>query len=128
MEMFKIGEYAVLKNPAPGKPFIQHILTDKQGVVNFQGMFRLLSPGEQVVYHLHNDRESLIIAISGKATEIVEGKEFPVDVNDVMYIPAKEKHGLINTSDDDFRYLEFYTGAPGTQDRVELEWPEGMGK
>ncbi len=128
MEMFKIGEYAVMENPAPGQPFLKHILADEQGAVNLQGIFRLLSPGDQVAYHFHNERESLIIAISGKATEIVEGKKFPVKVNDILYIPAKENHGLVNTSDNDFRYLEFFTGAPGVVDRVDVEWPEGLVK
>ena len=128
MEMFKIGEYAIMENPAPGQRFVKYILADEQRASNLRGIFTLLSPGNQVPYHFHNERESIIIAISGKATEIVEGKKFPVEANDVLYIPAKEKHGLVNTSDKDFRYLEFFTGSPGVVDRIDVEWPESLVK
>ena len=128
MEMFKTGEYAIMENPTPGQRFVKRILADEQRAVNLQGIVALLSPGNQVPYHFHNERESVIIAISGKATEIVEGKKFPVEANDVLYIPAKEKHGLVNTSDTDFRYLEFFTGGPGVRDFVDVELPAGLVK
>ena len=128
MEMVKIGEYTIMENPTPGQRFVKSILPDEQRVVNLRGICVLLPPGNQVPYHFHNERESIIIAISGKATEIVEGKKFPVETDDVLYIPAKEKHGLVNTSDKDFRYLEFFTGGPGVVDFVEVEWPEGLVK
>ena len=128
MEMFKIGEYAIMENPTPGQRFVKRILADEQRAVNLQGLIAVLSPGNQVPYHFHDKRESIIIAISGKATEIVEGKKFPVEANDVLYIPAKEKHGLINTSDKDFRYLEFFTGKSGEADFIEVELPEGVVK
>ncbi len=128
MEMVKIGEYTIMENPTPGQRFVKSILPDEQRVVNLRGICVLLPPGNQVPYHFHNERESIIIAISGKATEIVEGKKFPVEDDDVLYIPAKEKHGLVNTSDKDFRYLEFFTGGPGVVDFVEVEWPEGLVK
>jgi mannose-6-phosphate isomerase-like protein (cupin superfamily) len=124
MEMLKIGKYLSLKNPTPGRRFAENILADEQGVVNLRGMFGLLPPGNQVSYHFHDRRESIIIALSGRATEIVEGKKFPVEANDVLYIPVKEKHGLVNTSDEDFRYLEFFTSGPGEVDRTEVELPE----
>ena len=128
MEMFKIGEYAIMENPTPGQRFVKSILADEQRVVNLRGICVLLPSGNQVPYHFYNERESIIIAISGKATEIVEGKKFPVEANDVLYIPAKEKHGLVNTSDTDFRYLEFFTGGPGVRDFVDVELPAGLVK
>ena len=128
MEMFKVGEYVVMENPTPGQHFAKGILAAEQGVVNLRGLFVILPPGKQIPYHFHSERESIIIAISGKATEIVEGKKFPVEANDVLYIPAKEKHGLINTSDKDFRYLEFFTGRSGETDFIEAELPESAVK
>ena len=72
-------------------------------------------------YRFHNKRESIIIAISGESTEIVEGKETPIKAGDVMYIPAGGKHVTVNRTDEDFRYLEFFTCPPGPADFIEVK-------
>lgn len=72
-------------------------------------------------YHYHNNRESILIAISGEAIEVIEGKEIPIKAGDVLYIPSGEKHTTINRSDKDFRYLEFFTYPPLGADFVEVK-------
>ena len=114
MKMFKIEEYVDMENPNPGNPYRPEILTNEHKAKNLGGMFGLLVPDSQVPYHYHKNRESVIIVISGDATEIVEGEEIPIKAGDVMYIPAGEKHKTINRSDKDFRYLEFLP-APRSQ-------------
>ncbi|MFC1943695.1 cupin domain-containing protein [Chloroflexota bacterium] len=69
----------------------------------------MLAPGTQLPYHYHDKRESIIITISGEVTEIIEGEEIPIKTNEVMYIPAQEKHTVVNKTDKEFRYLEFFT-------------------
>ncbi|MGD9228499.1 MAG: cupin domain-containing protein [Desulfobacterales bacterium] len=83
-------------------------------------MFGLLPPGNQVPYHYHVRRESVIIAISGEAIEIVEGQEYPFKSGSVCHIAAGEKHTTVNRSDKDFRYLEFFTCPPVSADFVEV--------
>jgi quercetin dioxygenase-like cupin family protein len=121
MKIFKSEEYIKMQNPTPGKPFRPEILTKEHNAKNIGGMFGLLVPGSQVPYHYHNNRESIIVVISGEAIEVIEGKEIPIKVGDVLYIPAGEKHTTINRSNKDFRYLEFYTYPPVTADFVEVK-------
>lgn len=121
MKIFKVEEYANMENPNPGKPYRPEILTDEHKARDLGGMFGLLIPGSQVPYHYHKNRESIIIVISGEATEIVEGEETPIKTGDVIYIPAGEKHTTVNMSDKDFRYLEFFTCPPLTADFVEVK-------
>ena len=121
MKLFKIEEFNKMENPTPGKFFRQEILTSEYKAKDLGGMVGLLVPGSQVPYHYHRKRESVIIAISGEATEIVEGKEIPVKTNDVLYIPAGEKHTVVNRTDKDFRYLEFFTCPPVTADFIEVK-------
>jgi quercetin dioxygenase-like cupin family protein len=121
MKIFKTEEYVKMENPTPGKPYRPEILTADHGAKNLGGMFGLLVPGSQVPYHYHNNRESIIIAISGEAIEVIEGKEFPIKAGDVLYIPAGEKHTTINRSDKDFRYLEYFTYPPVGADFVEVK-------
>ena len=59
------------------------------------------------------------MAISGEATEILEGKEIPIKAGDVIFIPRREKHTTVNTSHQEFRYLEFFTCPPVGTDFVE---------
>jgi len=121
LEIFKSHEYISMKNPNPGEPYRPEILTKEQNAKNLGGMFGLLPPGTQVPYHYHKERESLIIVISGEAIEIVEGKETTIKAGDVLFIPAIEKHMVINNSKEDFRYLEYFTCPPLTSDFVAVE-------
>jgi quercetin dioxygenase-like cupin family protein len=121
VKIFKSEEYVKMTNPTPGKPYRPEILTKEHQAKNLGGMFGLLVPGSQVPYHYHNNRESIIIAISGEATEVIEGKESPIKAGDVLFIPAGEKHTTINRSKQDFRYLEFFTYPPIGADFVEVK-------
>ena len=81
----------------------------------------IMSPNTEGRYHYHNYHESVLIGIGGEAVEIIEGKEFPLKVNDILYIPPMEKHQMINRTDNDFRYLEFFTGKQGEVDIIQVK-------
>lgn len=121
MKIFKSEDYIQMENPTPGKPYRPEILTQEHQAKNLGGMFGLLVPGSQVPYHYHNNRESILIVISGEAIEVIEGKEIPIKAGDVLYIPSGEKHTTINRSDKDFRYLEYFTFPPVGADFVEVK-------
>jgi len=121
MKIFKSEEYIKMANPTPGKPYRPEILTKEHQAKDLGGMFGLLVAGSQVPYHYHNNRESIIIAISGDATEVLEGKEFPIKAGDVLFIPAGEKHTTINRSQKDFRYLDYFTSPPVGSDFIEVK-------
>jgi len=121
MKLFKSGEYVELLNPNGNQPYRSEILTEQGGAKNLGGIFGLLSPGSEGTYHLHVNRESIIIIIAGEGTEVVEGKEIAIKAGDVLYIPAGEKHKTVNRSAKDFRFLEFYTYPPGKSDYVEVK-------
>ena len=121
MKIFKTDDYIEMQNPTPGKPYRPEILTAEHGAKNLGGMFGLLVPGNQVPYHYHKNRESVIIAISGEAIEVIDGKETPIKAGDILFIPAGEKHTTINRSSKDFRYLEYFTYPPVGADFFEVK-------
>ena len=45
-------------------------------------------------------------------------EEFPVKAGDVLFIPANERHTIMNRSNNDLRYLEFY--SPIERDFIEV--------
>jgi quercetin dioxygenase-like cupin family protein len=120
LKRFRIEEYLRMENPSPGNPYRPEILTQEHQAKELGGMFGLLSPGNQVPYHYHRNRESLILVIAGKAIEVIEGKEIPIQEGDLIFIPAGEKHMTVNRSTKDFRYLEFFTRPPLGADFVEV--------
>ena len=121
MKMYKTEDYLNMANPTPGDSYRPEILTEEHKAKNLGGMFGLLPPGTQVPYHYHEERESVIFVISGEGIEVVEGEEIPVKEGDVFYIQPMEKHMIINRSDKDLRYLEFYTCPPVTADFHEVK-------
>jgi uncharacterized cupin superfamily protein len=123
LKRFRIEDYRNRENPTPGKPYRPEILTHKHQAKELGGMFGLLAPGNQVVYHYHENRESILIVIGGEGIEVVEGEEISIREGDILFIPSGEKHMLLNRSDKDLRYLEFFTRPPVSADFVEVGDP-----
>lgn len=121
MKIFKTSEYLEIKNPSPGESYRPEILSDVHQAKELGGMFGLLSPGNQVPYHYHLKRESVIVVISGEAIEVIEGEEMLIKKGDIIFIPSGAKHMTINRSDQEFRYLEFYTRPPLQADFIAVE-------
>lgn len=121
MKVFKTDDYVQMANPTPGVAYKPEILTPDQGAKGLGGIFGLVPPGTPGVYHFHRNRESIIIILSGEATETVEGKEIPVKAGDILFIPAGEKHAIENRSGRDLRYIEFFTHPPVKADFVEVK-------
>ena len=119
MEIYKMGEYASRDIPNADWYYNQKILTDVNKAKHMGGIFCQLLPGGKQAYHYHKNRESIIIVISGEATETVEDKAINIRTGDVIYIPAGEKHKMTNDSERAIRYLEFFT--PSATDRVVVE-------
>jgi quercetin dioxygenase-like cupin family protein len=120
MKIFKIEDYLKAENPEPGEIFRPEILIDSDGAKDLGGIMGLLPPGKQIPYHYHKTRESVLIAISGEAVEIVDGKDYPFKTGTIFYIASGEKHMTVNRSEEDFRYLEFYTCPPLDTDFVKV--------
>lgn len=121
MKIFRTKEYCQMDNPTPGEKYRGEILTEENNAKDLGGILVVLVPGSGPPYHYHEKRESIIVAISGEATEILEGKEIPIKAGDVIFIPRREKHTTVNTSHQEFRYLEFFTCPPVGTDFVEVK-------
>jgi quercetin dioxygenase-like cupin family protein len=122
VEIFKMSDYADRPNATANERMTIQLLEKK--AESMVGMCIVLPPGGSTPYHYHDKRESVLIVISGKAKELVEGKRLPIEKGDILFIPAKEKHGVLNDSGAEFRFIEFQAGDPAVPDRVEVEWRE----
>ncbi len=109
MEVFRTEEYAKTGIPDAEEYYRRVILSDVHRARNLGGIFCQLLPGAKLPYHYHKNRESIIILISGEGVEIVDDRETNIKAGDVLYIPAGEKHMMVNRSKNTIRYLEFFT-------------------
>ena len=121
MKVFKTRDYQSMDNPTPKEPYRPEILTSDHGAQNLGGMFAILAPNTQVPYHYHNNRESVISVISGEGIEIMDGEEHTIKAGDIIFIPAGVKHATLNNTDQELRYIEFYTHPPLGSDFVEVK-------
>jgi quercetin dioxygenase-like cupin family protein len=121
MKIFKTDDYLKLDNPTPGKIFRQEILSKDHHADELGGLFGIIVAHSKGDYHYHNRRESLLLIISGEAAEYVEGKEHPIKAGDVIFIRPGERHTIVNHSDSDLRFLEFFTHPPVSADKISVE-------
>jgi mannose-6-phosphate isomerase-like protein (cupin superfamily) len=113
---FNVDEYVNKENPTPGEFHRADILTDELGINDLGGLFAILPADSKVPYHYHEARESVIMAISGEAIQVMEGEEFLFTAGNIIIVPPQTKHQTINRSQEGFRYIEFFTNPPVMSD------------
>lgn len=78
-----------------GKGDTRRILSPEEGAKNITLNYAEFEPGQAFKQHIHPHSEDVIVVLKGKGIIKVEGKEYPIETGDVIYIPPGEKHGTI---------------------------------
>jgi mannose-6-phosphate isomerase-like protein (cupin superfamily) len=60
-----------------------------------------LKPNEEIPKEVHHEIEQFIRIESGKATAYVAGKEYNLEDDDCIIIPAETEHQIVNASDSE---------------------------
>jgi len=121
MKIFKMDGYRNMKDPTPPGKALTKILTDEDNAKALEGIFVVFAPIRRGRYHFHKKRECLFVIIRGKATAKINDKEYPIEAGDIIYLAAGEKHTITNESDEEFRFMEFYTNPPHEADWIEVK-------
>lgn len=121
MKVWKMDQYRQLPNPTPGEWFRTPILGAEDLAKELGGLVVILPPGQSVPYHYHKNRESILMVLGGEAVELYEDREYPIQAGDVIFIPAEAKHAVINRTDKEIRFLEFFTHPPMGSDFIKVE-------
>lgn len=122
--LFDTRTLAQMPNPNKDKFYRAEIVTHKMNAWYLNGIFCILPPpstGAKVAYHYHRERESVLFIISGTGVEVVDGVRVPIKAGDVLFILPNVNHTIENTSDNEIRYVEFFTHPPVTADFVEVK-------
>ena len=94
----------------------------------YMGIFRV-PPGSRGRPHYHDNCESALYMLSG-SIEIRFGDQLQeslrVEAGDMLYVPPRETHVVVNLSDDEPADYVVARDSP-TEDSVEVPWAEGPG-
>jgi mannose-6-phosphate isomerase-like protein (cupin superfamily) len=118
VKIITFDHYNAITNQNPATIYREDVVGSSEKAKILRSTFAIMPPHQKVPYHYHVNRETFILFISGTATVTIEGKEHTIKANEMIYIPAGEKHGTANHTDSELRYLEFFTGVEGVDDRV----------
>lgn len=121
MEIFKPEHFLREKNPTPGQFNKAEILTREHDAKDLGALFVILPKGQKTPYVYHKKREQIIVFLTGEVIAIIDGKEVALKAGDVLFTPAGEKHRLENRSNEDVRFLEFFTIPPWAADVVNVD-------
>ena len=66
----------------------------------------IVPPGKRAFpYHAHSLMEEMCLILKGSGTLRHDGQEFSIKEGDVIATPIGKAHQIINTSEDDLKYL-----------------------
>ena len=73
----------------------------------------VVPPGKRAFpYHAHSLIEEMFVVLEGAGTLRHEGQEYPLRAGDVIAAPLGQAHQIVNTSDQDLRYLAVSSNVP----------------
>jgi mannose-6-phosphate isomerase-like protein (cupin superfamily) len=121
MEILRPENFLRKENPTPGEFNKAEILTREQDAKDLGALFVILPKGQKTPYVYHRKREQIIVFLTGEVIGVIDGKEVALKGGDVLFTPPGEKHRLENRSNEDVRFLEFYTIPPWAADVVAVE-------
>lgn len=77
-----------------------------------------VSPGHKLSLQLHNFRSEHWVVLEGKATVILDDKQYELDKTQCIDIPVKSKHSLQNLTDKPLKILEVQKGDYLSEDDI----------
>ncbi len=63
-------------------------------------------------YHAHENKEQVYYFVSGRGKMLIDDKEFDVTAGDAVHLAPKERHQVINNTEDDLEYLNITALMP----------------
>lgn len=99
MKVVKAWEEKGVEIPDPYRRQIKVIFApDKEGVQELTFSHAILPPNGRTDFHSH-DRPELIYVVSGKGICVHEDQQTPIQEDVALWVPADEKHQIINSGD-----------------------------
>jgi len=98
-------------------------LVDKIGLVDNRRRARnvdvhmmVLKPGGSTDYHYHTESESVWIVLQGSAEAVIDGKEYRLEQNTVVFLSPNVRHKFRAVGNEEYRFIEIF--SPPAADHV----------
>ena len=86
------------------------------------------APGQEFTQHLHDESEDMIVVLEGGG-HIRQGAVYtPITAGDGIFVPAREVHGTVNTTDQPARLISFQSPPDMALYRGERDHPNDSPK
>ena len=86
------------------------------------------APGQEFTQHLHDESEDMIVVLEGGG-HIRQGEVYtPITAGDGIFVPAREVHGTVNTTDQPARLISFQAPPDMALYRGERDHPNDSPK
>jgi mannose-6-phosphate isomerase-like protein (cupin superfamily) len=119
MKIVKAWEEEGVRIPAPYSRHIKVLFApDKQGVEELTLSHVILPAMGRTDYHEH-DRPELIYVASGEGLCVHEGEETRIVPDVAMWVPAGEKHQIVNTTAGELKIITVFVPAYHAQQNYE---------
>ena len=63
-------------------------------------------------YHAHENKEQVYYLVSGRGKMLIDDQQFEVTAGDAVHLAPKERHQVINDTEDDLEYLNITALMP----------------
>jgi mannose-6-phosphate isomerase-like protein (cupin superfamily) len=111
MKLVKAWEEPGVEIPAPFSRRIKVLFApDKEGVEELTLSHVIVPPDGRTDYHAH-DRPEMIYVAEGEGLCVHEGQETRIVKDVAMWVPAGEKHQLINTAASNLKIITVFVPA-----------------
>lgn len=111
MKLVHAALEAGVQIPAPYRRTIKVLFApDKEGVEELTFSHAILPPGGQTDYHTH-DRPELIYVVHGSGICVHEGERTLIEEDMAMWVPAGERHQIINQGADTLKLTTVFVPA-----------------
>ena len=113
MKIAKMSKQEGTTVPAPFKRTIKPIFgpdEERGGIKEISCSQVFLYPGSQTDYHI-DEKPELMYVVKGRGVAICDGQETEIETDDVMWVPAGERHQLKNPGNTMMKLLTAY--VPG---------------
>jgi mannose-6-phosphate isomerase-like protein (cupin superfamily) len=97
-----------LMQQASANNYFRHVLATGK---HCQIVVMSIEPGSEIGEEVHADNDQILHLASGVGTAILDDKEEPFEVGDMVLVPAGTKHNFITKGDQPMKIITIYSPA-----------------
>ncbi|WP_085990902.1 cupin domain-containing protein [Oceanobacillus senegalensis] len=104
-----VKEVGTYSPPGHEGTYNRRLVGPQEGIENAEVIIGEMEPNGLADPHFHDEIEQIMYILNGNARVIIEGEEAILSVGDVIWIPKRAMHEVINVGDTNLRFVLIYS-------------------